>query len=82
MGTTGRRSSRGYWNAAYRRFLGQLVAAREAAGLTQRDAAKRLGRAQSFVAKSESGERRVDVVELAEFARVYSKPITFFLTTR
>jgi hypothetical protein len=29
-------------------------------------------------AACESGERRVDVVELAEFARLYRKPLSFF----
>lgn len=36
---------------------------RSEAGLTQRDLADRLGREQSFVARIEIGERRVDVVE-------------------
>ena len=57
----------------YRRFLRKLRAARKEAGLTQVEVAKRLGRHQSFVTKSETGERRVDVVELARFARLYGK---------
>lgn len=79
MDHRGRRSSRKRWESAYTDFRARLVRAREALGLSQRDAAKRLGRSQSFVAKSESGERRVDVVELAEFAAVYGKHTTFFL---
>jgi transcriptional regulator with XRE-family HTH domain len=74
-----RRTSRAYWSAGYRRFRERLIEGREQAGLTQREAAKRLGRSQSFVAKSENGERRVDVVELAEYARAYEVPLTFFL---
>jgi len=42
--------------------------------------ARKLGRQQSFVSKCESGERRVDVVELAEFARLYRKPLSFFVS--
>jgi hypothetical protein len=38
------------------------------------EVAGRLGRPQSFVSKCESGERRVDVVELVEFSRLYGKP--------
>ena len=38
-----------------------LVAARNKAGLTQQKLAKRLGKHQSFVAKYEGGERRLDV---------------------
>jgi transcriptional regulator with XRE-family HTH domain len=40
-----------------------MIAARKKAGLTQHDLAERLGKPQSFVAKYESGERRIDVVE-------------------
>ncbi len=43
-----------------------LIAARKKAGLTQQDVADRLGRPQSFVAKYEGGERRLDVVEFAQ----------------
>ena len=63
----------------YRRFLGQLRAARKDAGLTQVQVAKRLRRTQAFVSKSESGDRRVDVIELKAFARVYRKPLDYFL---
>ena len=44
---------------------------RVAAGLSQRQAAKKLDRTQAFISKCESGERRVDVVELVEFLQVY-----------
>lgn len=40
-----------------------LIAARGNAGLTQQKLAKRLGKPQSFVAKYEGGERRLDVIE-------------------
>jgi hypothetical protein len=38
-----------------------------------------LGRPQSFISKCESGERRVDIVELSELATLYGKPIRFFV---
>jgi len=63
----------------YRRFVGRLREAREQAGLTQVAAARALDRPQSFVAKIESGQRRVDVIELQDLARVYRKSISFFL---
>ena len=70
-------------NAAYRQryrvFLEKLRAARREARLTQVEVARRLSRPQSFVSKCESGERRVDVVELAEFARLYRRPLSFFV---
>jgi transcriptional regulator with XRE-family HTH domain len=45
-----------------------LIAARKKAGLTQQDVAKLLKRPQSFVAKFEGGERRLDVVEFLTIA--------------
>lgn len=39
--------------------------------MTQADVASALGRPQSFVSKCESGERRIDVIELMEFCAVY-----------
>lgn len=67
-------------NPHYQRFLKRLRAARREAGLTQAEVARRLGRPQSFVSKCESGERRVDVVELAAFGRIYRKTLEHFLT--
>jgi transcriptional regulator with XRE-family HTH domain len=43
-----------------------LAGARKAKKLTQIDVAERLGRPQSFVAKYEGGERRLDIVEFVE----------------
>ena len=53
--------------------------ARVEAGLTQVEVTGRLRRPQGFVSKCESGERRVDVVELAKFARLYRKELAFFV---
>jgi len=66
-------------SARYRQFLKRLREARLQAGLTQAEVAKALRRPQSFVSKCESGERRVDVVELEDFAKLYRKSISFFL---
>ena len=63
---------------AYMAFLKRLRRARTEAALSQTEAARRLGKPQSFVSKCESGERRVDVVELLAFARVYGVAVTFF----
>ena len=46
-----------------------MVKARKSAGLTQRELAKRLRKPQSFVAKYEGGERRVDVLEFIEICK-------------
>jgi transcriptional regulator with XRE-family HTH domain len=44
-------------------FCELMVKARKAGGLTQRELADRIHKPQSFVAKYEGGERRIDVVE-------------------
>lgn len=63
----------------YRHMLKRLREARQAKGLTQDQVAKALGRHQSYVTKSELGERRLDPIDLARFAKLYGKPISFFL---
>jgi transcriptional regulator with XRE-family HTH domain len=63
----------------YAQFLGRLKQARVEAALTQVEVAKKLERPQSFVSKIESGERRVDIVELNELAKLYRRPLDFFL---
>ena len=43
---------------------------RKLAGLTQAEVAKRLDRHQPFIANIESGDRRVDLVELIDIAEI------------
>lgn len=50
-------------------FRELMIAARKRAGLTQQELAKQLKRPQSFVAKYEGGERRLDVVEFITIVR-------------
>jgi ribosome-binding protein aMBF1 (putative translation factor) len=57
-------------SAGYRALLAEFKAARHAAGMTQADLAEKLARPQSFIAKIENGERRVDVVEMIVLARL------------
>ncbi len=63
----------------YQIFLEQLRAAREEAGLTQRQVAQRLGRSQSFVAKCEQGHNRVDVGQMVEFCQALGVPLLTFM---
>lgn len=65
----------------YQRLLKTLRRARKQAGLTQLDVADKLGTYASYVSKCESGERRIDVVELADFCRLYGLTLTEFLTS-
>ena len=54
----------------HKALIDLLVAKREAAGMTQAQLAERLGEYQSFVARLESGQRRVDVVEFIALAQI------------
>lgn len=47
-----------------------LANQRREKGLTQAEVAKALGRHQPFIANIESGERRVDLVELLDLAAI------------
>jgi ribosome-binding protein aMBF1 (putative translation factor) len=63
----------------YKRLIDALRKARESVGLTQEEVAQRLGTYASFVSKCESGERRVDAIELAAFCRMYEVNFLDFL---
>ncbi len=64
-------------NPRYKHLLGKLREARALAGLTQVEVARALGRTQAWVSKCELGERRIDPIDLQDFARVYRKPFGF-----
>jgi transcriptional regulator with XRE-family HTH domain len=51
-------------------LIGLLKEKRQAAGLTQTQLAEKLGVYQSLVARMESGQRRVDVVEFLELSEL------------
>ncbi len=51
------------------RFYSALRRARNDAGLTQAELAARLDQPQSFVSKYETGERRIDFIELREICK-------------
>ena len=63
----------------YAYFVERLRKAREEAGLTQVEVAKKLKRPQSHISNVESGQQRVDVVELQTFAKMYNKDINYFI---
>ena len=54
----------------HKRLLTLLRQIRSEAGLTQADLASRIHKDQTFVSKYESGERRLDVLELREICSV------------
>lgn len=63
----------------YANFIQKLREARLDVGLKQIDVAKKLKRPQSYISRVESGEYRVDVLEMKKFAEIYKKDISHFL---
>jgi len=56
----------------YQKLINLIRAARREKRLTQQQLATALNRPQSFIAKVENGERRLDVIEFAHLARLLS----------
>lgn len=65
--------------ADYRVFTKLLKKARLEAGLTQMQVAQKFDSTQAYISKVESGQLRVDVLELKRFAKIYGKGISYFL---
>lgn len=62
-----------------KRFLSLVRQMRVDAGLRQADLARKLGEPQSFVSRYESGERRLDVLELRQICGVLGVSLTEFI---
>ncbi len=60
--------SRHLRTARHKALMAALKAAREHAGITQRELARRLDRGHSYVGKIESGERQLNVLEFCDYA--------------
>ncbi len=63
----------------YKKVINRLKIARTEAGYTQVEVAKILKTNQSFISKVETGERRIDIIELKFFANLYNKSILYFI---
>jgi transcriptional regulator with XRE-family HTH domain len=67
------------YSEGHKALVKKLIEAREARKLRQEDVAKLLGRTQSYISKIEAGQRRIDLIQLKEFARIYKKNLDFFI---
>lgn len=57
------------FNPKYKAMIGALKSLREKQGLSQRDLAKRLNVAHCFVGRTETCERRLDIMDLIKILR-------------
>jgi len=62
---------RAFHSPRYQNMCRRLKEARRRSGLTQAEAARALGQPQNFVSKCETGERRIDPSELADFMALH-----------
>jgi transcriptional regulator with XRE-family HTH domain len=72
-------TGRTIYTPKHRRIVTLLRAIRREAGLRQVDVARRLGRPQSFVSKYESGQRRLDLVELVAICEALGTSLPAFI---
>ena len=70
---------RALYQDEHMKIVERLKQARLDAGLGQVEVAEKLGRTQSYLSKIESGQRRFDVLQLKEFARLYKKDLSYFV---
>jgi len=63
----------------YKILTAKIKEARKNSGLDQNKAAKLIGRTQSYISKVESGQVRIDVIQLKELAKIYKTNIKHFL---
>lgn len=57
----------------------RLKKARNDSGLDQRKVVELLKVSQSYISKVESGQRRIDVIQLKKFAQIYKKTLNYFI---
>lgn len=63
----------------YAVFIERMRKARLESGLRQIDVAKKMKRPQSYISRVESGEYRLDILEVKAFAKLYGKSIEYFV---
>lgn len=57
----------------YAYLIQGLIETRKSAGLTQQEVANALGKPQSYVAKIEGCERRLDIAEFVDYSRALGR---------
>ena len=71
--------SKSIYSKEYKNTIEKLKKARIEIGLKQEEVATKLKKPQSYISKIERGERRIDIVELQNLAKIYEKEINYFI---
>jgi len=67
------------FSEGHKALVDKLIKARKETSLRQQDVAKLLDKTQSYVSKIEAGQRRIDIIQLKEFAKIYKKNLSYFI---
>lgn len=67
------------YSKEHKYIIKQLKKARKKIGLSQKQVAKILNTTQSHISKIESGQRKIDVIQLKKIANIYKQPLIFFI---
>ena len=71
--------SKSIYSKEYKKTIEKLKRARIEVGLKQEEVAEKLKKPQSYISKIERGERRIDIAELQDLAKIYKKGINYFV---
>lgn len=71
--------SRSVYGDDYKKLIERLKQARLDVGMSQQTVADKLKKPQSYISKIESGERRLDIIEVKALAKVYEKRLEDFV---
>ena len=71
--------SNNLYTKEHKAIIEKLKKARVEAGLDQVEVAKKLNKTQSYISKIESGQRKVEALQLKKFAKIYNKDINYFI---
>ncbi len=61
-------------------LIKKLINARKECNLTQKQVGEKLGWRQDYISKLEAKQRRLDVLELHDLAKIYNKDILYFIS--
>lgn len=72
-------TSKSIFTEDHKAIIKKLRQARFEIGLDQKQVANKLRKTQSYVSKIECGQRRIDVIQLKSFAKIYKKDLRYFI---
>ena len=68
-------TSKSIFNEEHKTVVKKLKQARLEISLDQNQVANMLKKTQSYISKIESGQRRLDIIQLKSFAKIYKKDL-------